>query len=347
MTLQVPIGDTLRAVFGPPKKAKLLDSSPRSRVWQVEFGGERAIVKQITDAGDNRYGAPERFAREVAGLRLAARGPVGPRVLGADPDGCVMVLEYLDDLGRTDDWMPGHAEALARLHALTGPADATELPAWRPPSEADADSFLALATTLGVPIPPGAPDELAALLTRLDPAGRYALLHGDPCPGNDLRTVDGVRFVDFEQAALGDGLVELAYFRVAFPTCWCAMSVTGAPLAEVEAVYASTWRTLTGQATDTEAGIADACAGWLIRGDALVERAHRDQADQLARVPVADFTWGPVSARERLVHRLDVVAATTSEPLHELAILARRLHHHLLKTWPTLQPLPGPETRPW
>ncbi|MFE2869178.1 phosphotransferase [Embleya sp. NPDC059259] len=347
MRFRVPMGDTLRAALGPPKKAKLLDSSPRSRVWRVELGGERAIVKQITDGGDHRYGAPERFAREVAGLRLAARGPVGPRVLGADPDGCVMVLEYLDDLGRTDDWLPGYAEALARLHALTGPADAGALPAWRPPTGADAESFLALATTLGVAIPPGVPGELAALLTRLDPAGRYALLHGDPCPGNDLRTVDGVRFVDFEQAALGDGLVELAYLRIGFPTCWCAMAVPATLLAEVEAVYASTRRALTGQAADPGAGIADACAGWLIRGGALVERAHRDRTDQLARVPVADFTWGSVSARERLVHRLGVVADTASEPLRELGLLARRLRGRMVTAWPGLRPLPEPGARPW
>ncbi|MGC0415689.1 phosphotransferase family protein [Embleya sp. AB8] len=347
MSYRMPIGDTLRAEFGVPKKVKLLDSSPRSRVWRVEFGGERAIVKQILEAGDRRHGASERFAREVAGLRLAERGRVGPRVLGTDPDECVMILEFLDDLGPTDDWMPGYADALARLHALTGPADAGALPAWAAPTAADAESFLKLAATLDVPIPAGVPDELAALLGRLAPAGRYALVHGDPCPGNELRTADGVRFIDFEQAALGDGLVELAYLRAGFPTCWCAMSVTGAPLREVEAVYAARWRACTGRDLDPMAGLADAGAGWLIRGDALVERAHRDDVDQLARVPVEDFRWGYVSARERLVHRLGVVADTAHEPLRELGVLAGRLRGRLLTAWPGLRPLPGPQTRPW
>ncbi|GCD98040.1 phosphotransferase [Embleya hyalina] len=347
MRFRVPIGDELRTSLGAPKRVKLLDSSPRSRVWRVEFGGERAIVKWITDGGDNRDGASVRFAREVAGLRLAARGPVGPRVLATDPDACVMVLEYLDDLGPTDDWLPGYAEALARLHALTGPADADALPAWRAPTAADAESFLRLAAALDVPIPPGVPAELAALLTRLDPVGRYALLHGDPCPGNDLRTVDGVRFVDFEQAALGDGLVELAYLRIGFPTCWCAMSLPGPRSAEVEAVYAATWRAHTGRDLDPEASVADACAGWLIRGDALVERAHRDSVDHLDRVPVQDFEWGYISARERLVHRLGVVADTATEPLRELGLLARELRGRLLTSWPGLRPLPGPDSRPW
>jgi hypothetical protein len=47
MGLRVPIGDTSPATFGPPKKAKLLDSGTRSRVWRVEFGGERAIVEAV------------------------------------------------------------------------------------------------------------------------------------------------------------------------------------------------------------------------------------------------------------------------------------------------------------
>lgn len=186
--------------------------------------------------------------------------------------------------------MPGYAESLARLHARTGPADAGALPVWSGPTPADAESFLALARTLDVPVPSTARGELGDLLHRLDPTPHHALLHGDPCPGNDLRTAGGVRSIDFERASLGNGLVELAYVRIGFPTCWCAMSVTGAPLAEAESVYRSTWRDLTGK--DVPGDLADACAGWLIQGDALVERAHRGTADQLARVAVEDFDWG-------------------------------------------------------
>jgi aminoglycoside phosphotransferase (APT) family kinase protein len=258
-----------------------------------------------------------------------------------------MVMEYLDDLGAADDWMPGYAESLARLHALTGPADAGTLPAWSGPTAADAESFLALAKALDVPVPSGVPDELAGLIDRLDPAPHNALLHGDPCPGNDLRTAAGVHFVDFEQASLGNGLVELAYFRIGFPTCWCALSVTAAPLVEAETVYRATWRDLTGR--DVPGDLADACAGWLIRGDALVERAHRESVDHLARVPAEDFEWGCVSARERLVHRLGVVADLTRDHdhLHALGTLSAALAVRLLERWPTLRALPTHSTRPW
>ncbi|MER5897117.1 phosphotransferase [Streptomyces sp. NPDC001876] len=352
MPTRVPISDELRSALGSPTTAVLLDSSPRSRVWRVGLrDGGRVIVKQITDAGGGGT-VPDgdaRYAREVAALRLAARATrpgVAPALLATDPGSRVMVLEHLDDLGAADNWMPGYAESLARLHALTGPADTGTLPAWSGPTAADADSFLALAEALDVPVPPAVPNELAGLIDRLRPAPHHALLHGDPCPGNDLRTATGVRFVDFEHASLGNGLVELAYLRIGFPTCWCAMSVTGAPLAEAEGVYRATWRSLTG--TDVPGDLADACAGWLIRGDALVERAHRKSVDHLARVPAEDFEWGYVSARERLVHRLGVVADMTREHdrLHALGRLGAALAARLLERWSTLRPLPAQNTRP-
>ncbi|MEU4080178.1 aminoglycoside phosphotransferase [Streptomyces venezuelae] len=351
MPNRVPFNEELRSSVGTPKQAELLDSSPRSRVWRVRLAdGQLVIVKQITDGGDVAADADTRFAREVAGLRLAGRASrpaVAPAVLATDPSSRVMVLEHLHDLGRTDDWMPGYAESLARLHALTGPADAGALPGSSGPTATDAESFLALAGALDVPVPPAVPDELAGLLDRLDPTPHHALLHGDPCPGNDLRSADGVRFVDFERASLGNGLIELAYFRIGFPTCWCAMSVTAAPLAEVEDVYRTTWRGLTGK--DVPGDLADACAGWLIQGDALVERAHRGTADQLARVPAEDFTWGNASARERLVHRLSVVAHMTRDHdhLHAVGHLSSTMANRLLENWPKLRPLPTPETRPW
>ncbi|GAA2069981.1 phosphotransferase [Actinomadura alba] len=350
MPSQVPISDELRSRVGSPTEAVLLESSPRSRVWRVGLrGGARAIVKQVADGGGTGPDADARYAREVAALRLAsraARPAVAPALLATDPASRVMVLEHLDDRGAHGDWLLGYAESLARLHALTGPADKGALPAWSRPTAADAESFLAFARVLDVQVPSSVPDELAGLLDRLDPAGHHALLHGDPCPGNDLHTATGVRFVDFEQASLGNGLVELAYLRIGFPTCWCAMSVTGPPLAEAEEVYRATWRDSTG--TDVPGDLADACAGWLIRGDALVERAHRESADHLARVPVEDFHWGDVSARERLVHRLRVVAGLTRdhERLNALGGLSAALAVRVMERWSALRPLPTQSTRP-
>ncbi|MGW7053760.1 aminoglycoside phosphotransferase family protein [Streptomyces sp. NPDC054887] len=350
MTASVPLSDTLRSLVGAPGRADLLDSSPRSRVWRVEVrGGGRVIVKQTVEGNGGGVCADARYAREAAALRLAARAAapgVAPALLGADPAARVLVMEHVDDLGPGEDWLPAYAESLARLHALTGPADAGTLPAWSGPSGADADAFLKFARTLGVPVPRGVEGELAGLLGRLDPAPHHALLHGDPCPGNDLRTATGVRFVDFEHASLGNGLVELAYVRIGFPTCWCAMSVTGPPLAEAEEVYRATWRGITG--ADVPGDLADACAGWLVTGDALVERARRTSVDHLARAAAEDFRWGPASARERLLHRLTVVAALARDHdgLHALGLLSGALAARLAAGRPAPRPLPAHSERP-
>ncbi len=242
----------------------------------------------------------------------------------------------------------GWATALARLHAATGPADAHahELPRWSGPTDADIEAFVGLATTLGVPAPPGVPGELERLLDRLGAAGHHALLHGDPCPDNvlGLRSAAETRFIDLEHASLGSGLVELAYLRMGFPTCWCVTAVPSPLRAEAEIAYHATYRALTGTAPPGD--LTDACAGWLIRGDALVERARRDGTDHLARLTCKDWRWGTETARGRLTHRLAVVATmTTDNPdLGELHRLTATLHDQILHRWPRMRPLPAATT---
>ncbi|MER7758187.1 phosphotransferase [Streptomyces sp. NPDC097619] len=370
--LRVPFGEALRAEWGAPGRSRLLESSPRSRVWRVELPGERptVVVKQLVGGTD----ADERYAREVAALRIGSRAasPVVPGLLAVDPGERVLLLEYLEHRRPAGDWIVDYATALARLHSAAGPEDAGTLPRWRGPTAADIASFLGLAEALGVPVPPGVRGELEGLVERLGRAPGHALLHGDPCPGNDLHTSAGIRFVDFEQACLGSGLMELAYLRIGFPTCWCVTSAPEALLERAERAYREEWRTLTGAGVPfgasapggssgsegsagssgssgseapsgpAEGALVDACAGWLVRGDALVQRAHRDGTDHLARIPRRDWTWGTASARERLLHRLGVVGRMTvgHEALGELGLLCTALRGRMLPRWPTLRPVP-------
>jgi Ser/Thr protein kinase RdoA (MazF antagonist) len=257
-------------------------------------------------------------------------------VLGTDPAERVLVMEYVEGRPPAAGWVVEYATALARLHGTA--TEGVALPVWSGPTDADIEAFLKLAAWLGVPAADGVGTELKALLTRLaERSQRGDLLHGDPCPGNDLYTADGVRFVDFEQASLGDGMVELAYLRIGFPTCWCSMEQPPELLAEAEAAYSAA----SGRPID-ELVLTDACAGWLIRGDALVERALRETRDHLARVTVEDWTWGTVSARDRLAYRLGVVGATAVDdgPLTETARLALRMRQAMLERWPGLRTLP-------
>ena len=297
------------------------------------------VVKQLIDGPE----AAERYAREVAALQLASRAdpPVVPMLLGTDPDERVLVLEHLDHQEPREDWMVDYAAALARLHAATGADAADSLPTWSGPTQDDADSFLRLAQTLGVVVPAGARTEVGGLVNRLSRAEGHALLHGDPCPGNDMHTSTGVRFVDFEQAALGNGLVELAYLRIGFPTCWCATAPDPDMLDAAETAYRTAWRNATG--TEVQGDLTDVCAGWLLRGDALVQRAQRGTADQLGKIPHRDWKWGTATARQRLVHRLRIVSQMTagSNELKDLGRLATAMRKSMLTRWPELQPLPS------
>jgi hypothetical protein len=337
------LGESLRAWLGAPVVKSQLPSSTRSRVWLVEFDGEPAIVKQIID----RPGAGEWFAREETALRLAgrARPPVVPAVLSSDPAERVLVLEYLAERPGSRGWLTDYAIALARLHACGRPADAGALPAWAGPGAADIEAFTDLAERMRVPVPPGLPDELHGLIGRLSPAADHAdhadhaLLHGDPCPDNAIHTAAGIRFIDLEAAALGSGRSELAYLRIGWPTCWCATSAPEPDLREAEAAYRSTWRSVTG--TDLAGSLADACAGWLIRADALVERVDRGESVQLMRLPEEDWEWGNATARQRLQHGLTVVAAMADgDPaLACLVQVCRAMRDRIRQGWPDTAPL--------
>lgn len=332
--------ETLRAELGSPRRLRRLGSSPRSRVWRADIAATPVVIKQIVGGAD----AAQRYAREVAALRLAGRAdherPVAPRLLATDPDTATLVLERLAHERPAEGWQVDYAAALARVHALGRHAESSALPAWSGPTGADVAAFVALAETLQIPVTSRVTCQLDELISRLTATTEGCLLHGDPCPDNALHTRDGVRFVDFEQAAIGDGLVELAYLRIGFPTCWCVTSTAEPLLLRAEQAYQAAWRTATGDELRTD--LTDACIGWLLRGDALVERAERDTTDHFARMADTDWRWGTVTARERLVYRLGVVAGlTVSHPEYaEIGSLTAAMRTRVVERWPGLRPPP-------
>jgi hypothetical protein len=321
--------------LGRPRLVRRLTSSPRSVVHLVEFDGSPAVVKRITGGPD----AAERFRVEVTALRLA--GQVRPRpvaaLLAADPDTRTMVLEHLAGVrpaGRP--WAVEYATALARLHSTPPVAG---IPAYRDARPEDADRFLGLARTLGVDVPPGARPELEAVCAGLAHEDDHVLLHGDPCPDNAVVTAGGIRFVDLEGAHRGPPAAELAYLRIGFPTCWCVRSLPAAHVAAAERAY---------RAARPAGDLADACIGWLVQGDALVERARRRGADHLARLKRHDWEWGPATARQRLLHRLRVVAALTRDDPGRPAVaaLTAAMAAAVEQRWPEVTPIPATDDSP-
>ena len=283
---------------------ELLPSGQRSRVWA---DGDR-IIKQV-------IGDPAAFDREITALRLAEHTGVVPRVLDVDPDNRTVVLERLRSEPLAEDWVVDYARGLARLHMATGPEHAGLLPRQQVPDPAP---FLRFVRAMDVEIG-GAEAELV-----FEDTGKFDLLHGDPCPGNDMYTEQGARFVDFEGAALGDGLTEVVYLRIGFPTC-ATVSETPRELREAAEQAYFEERGFSG-------GLEDACVRWLVLGDALVQRSERDGTDHLARVVDEDWFWYSTTARGRLMYRARVVA-TFTETHPETSALAGRLLGRMSQVW--------------
>ena len=297
------------------------------------------VIKQIVDAAD----ADHRFSREITALRLAARvdPPVVPIVLGADPVVRVLVLQRLVGRRLAEGWQLDYAATLARFHAAGRFAEPGTLPAWAGPNAADITAFLGLADVLGVLAPARIVNDLDELVQRSEHRTDQSLLHGDPCPDNLVRTPGGTRFLDLEQAALGNGLVELAYLRMGFPTCWCVTSIAAPLLRAAEHAYRTAWLLETGE--QVRGDFTEVCIGWLLRGDALVERQARGVTDQLARLAYADWQWGTVTARERLLYRLEAVTELIGEGSEHARFgkLTSAMRDAMLRRWPSLRPPPN------
>jgi hypothetical protein len=234
----------------------------------------------------------------------------------------VIVLERLPVQRRTMPPWVAYAEGLARLHTVTSIEDAGALPAADAPTASDVAAFSRFCARFGLEAPA---QELASLPVRL--AGGHDLVHGDPCAGNALFVQGKARFIDFEHAGLGNGLSELAYLRIGFPTCWNLNTVPGRSIQEAEAAYGALH-------PDVPGSRAEHCVGWAIRSDALVERANRDGTDHFERLLDSDWTWGFVSARQRLAYRLDVVAGLDAPEVAATATLARALRLRMVERRP-------------
>jgi Phosphotransferase enzyme family len=339
------LSEAIRVELGDPVPIRRVASSPRSEVFLVEFGGSPAIVKRITGGVDR----DQRYQTEVAALRLAGR--VKPRpvaaLLATDAADRVLVLEYLPAARlATQPWAVQYATALARLHDALAGQDSTRIPCYRGPDNDSVEAFLQLARRLGVPVPPTAETELIAVLERVARSGDVVLLHGDPCPDNAVATADGIRFVDLEAAHRGPAMLELAYPRIGFPTCWCVKALPPAHITAAESAYHDTRQSPPSARTHDD--LADACVSWLIQGDALVERARRRSTDHLAQLRRRDWKWGTATARERLLHRLSVVAAFADNHDHltGTAALTRDMESAAKQKWAQLSPVPPARDNP-
>jgi aminoglycoside/choline kinase family phosphotransferase len=179
-------------------------------------------------------------------------------------------------------------------------------------------------------------DEAELILRHLRQPGCWqTLVHGDPCPDNVLLAADGrALLIDFEFARPSHALFDAAYWRMGFPTCWCAGTVPAEVERRVDRAYCMVIADAVPQARDDnafrrESAIIDAAwllgnLAWLLPG-ALVE----------------DAIWGRATNRSRVITYLQraIRSAEEADILPRLRVLAADWHDDLRGRWPDTPPL--------
>jgi hypothetical protein len=151
-------------------------------------------------------------------------------------------------------------------------------------------------------------DELTLMAKRLEAPGPWlALVHRDPCPDNVLLTAGGTaKLIDFEFAAPGHALLDAVYWRMGFPTCWCAGRVPDAVSERIDAAYCAAMAEAVPAAADADAfqrEQAIVAAIWMFGSLAwLLEGALKEDTD-----------WGISSNRSRILHYLTATIQMTAD----------------------------------
>ena len=342
--------------------ARYLDGSARSVIVKTTrsptYNPTAANVLQVSG-----------LAKEwVACAFLVARAPGrghGAVLLAGDVASGVVVFE---DLGAhltslVDPLLKGtaqeaervlklYATALGRLHADTigcleayqqtfesvfGSGRARSAPGWRLEKEAQL-----VADRIGGILPAS---ELELLSSRLvNPGPWLSLTHGDPCPDNSLLVDERIRLIDYEFARPSHALLDGIYWRMGFPTCWCA----GRTPTDVAARIDTTYRVELGNSIPL----------------ALDDSAYRTELTYMSVVWLftclswrldealkSDEIWGIWSIRGRLLWYLEAVIEMTdaANVLPGLNRTARGWLLELQRRWPDATPLglyPGFTSKP-
>jgi hypothetical protein len=326
----------------------------RRHIVRLRLGDDRSVVLKRRGGQPAQSGQGRNFGVELAVLEYlnAMPEPVAPRLLGADPDAGILLIEDLgpgtsladsllaEDRARAQADLAAYARALGALHAwsIGRPGHLAGLraryapgappgPAWLDAAGSGGDALLDVASRLGVPTG-GVAAELSGIAAMLTGTSYAGLVHGDACPDN-VHLADGVcRIFDFETSGWGAVALDAVYLLAPFPSCWCFASLPAAVAAPAVAVYRGGLRDAGIElGPDWDADTAAAQATFIIARGRVLGRALDE-----------DRPWGTTTMRPRLLTWLRAFTETASRAgvLPRLADLAAALHDQLSQRWPGL-----------
>ena len=324
----------------------------RSHIVRLRLAGGRTVVLK---RGRDRAG--QAFGVELAALDYlnAMPVPVAPRLLGADTDAGVLVMEdlgerasladsllaggrervqaeliaYAQALGSLHAWSMGRAGELAELRVRHAPGAAAET-VWLDAIQRGTRPFLATAAALGLATR-GVADEIDQLRATLSGTSYLGLVHGDACPDN-VCLIDGAcRIFDFETSGWGPVALDAAYILAPFPSCWCFASLP-ADVARpaVDAYQARLEAAGIGLGPEWENLTTAVLAGLIIaRGHVLAQALDEDDE------------WGTTTMRPRLLAWLRSFTGRAGDgTLPRLQATASAMDDQLSACWPGLR-IPG------
>ena len=342
--------------LGGPERRNLI-----LRAVATGTDGSQPVIVKATRAARYQPDLPAAYdqyglIREWAACALLARrAGAGSALLAADLRAGVLVFADLGaDLpslvqpllhgtaAEAERALAGYARSLARLHRETADCVAehaaiihaalpqAELPplgaAWR----GVVPGFLE--RVLGDALPE---DELAAMEQRLRAPGAWlSLVHRDPCPDNIVFAApDDARLIDFEFTGPGHALLDATYWRMGFPTCWCAGRVPDDVADRLDLVY-----------REAAGGFGAAADDVWQREQAIIGmlRLFAGLEWLLESALAEDRIWGIAGNRSRILHYLETATGlcTAVDILPATCRIAFGWLDRLRLAWPEAAPLP-------
>lgn len=312
--------------------------------------GRTVILKRRRELSHHGSQSSRLFGDEAAALDYlnAMPAPVAPRLLGADTEAGLMLIEDLGDgatladslmaagperaradliayaqaLGTMHAWSMAHAGEAASVRARHGPGEEAG-PRWRDAVQRGKESFLAAAAALGV-VTDGVAEEIDEVHRMIIGTSHLGLVHGDPCPDN-VRLIDGTcRIVDFETAGWGPVAYDAAYLLAPFPSCWCFARLP----AEVAGPAVAAYR------TRIETAGIELGPDWERVTTAVLAAAFVGRGRVFAEALDQDHEWGTTTMRPRLLAWLATFTGRSGDgTLPRLQATAAALYDRLTERW--------------
>ncbi len=233
------------------------------------------------------------------------------------------LLRYADCLGQLHADTPGKAAEFEELFQTIAPHIK--------PTKATVDirRYQSVLENLGIQLESDCLRDLEAIAKAVNQPGDFlAYIHADACPDNILDTGEALRLIDFETGGFGHALIDAAYGRMMFPSCWCANRLPYPIVQQMEKTYRAILSQQCPVVEDDrifESALVKICGFWLLQTlTRHFESALKEDSD-----------WGISTIRQRILARLEafIAASQESDRLPALCSTSSRLLDLLRQRW--------------